>query len=130
MLTGRAVKQIDIPHEPGEWLRIRMLPGRKLEEAQEANSRLRIGYVREMGADILQALRGESRPAPEDAAAEPDLLDGWHVDTLVRAGIVGWSYEDKLTQQAIDDLDGQTRVWAAGEILSYSRPSEVQRKND
>jgi len=130
MLTGKAVKQIDIPHEPGEWIRIRMLPGRKLEEAQEASSRLRIGYVREMGADILQALRGESLPAPSENGTVSDPLDGWHVDTLVRAGIVGWSYEDKFSQQAIDDLDGQTRLWAAREILSYSRPSETERKND
>lgn len=129
MLTGKVVKQIDIPHEPGEWLKIRMLPGRKLEEAQEASSRLRIGYVREMGADILQALRGESSPAPEKDAV-PDPLDGWHVDTLVRAGIVGWSYEDKLTQLAIDELDSQTRLWAAREILAYSQPSEGERKND
>ncbi len=126
MLTGRIVKQVDIPHEPGEWLKLRLLPGKKLDEARELKQRQTLAGLREMGVDIWREFTAERGG---DSPATQDPLTYYDVDTLLRAGIVGWSYEEKVTPQAIEDLDAQTRRWAAETLLQMVEESAEARKN-
>jgi len=129
MLTSRIVKQVEIPGEPGEWLKLRMLPGKKLEEARETQTRRLLSTFRAMGAEGAEALaKFNAREAAEELAADP--LAEYDIDTLLRAGIIGWSYEEKLTPQAIEELDGRVRRWAAEQLISMSLPSEAEAKND
>lgn len=128
MLTSRIVRQVEIPSEPGEWLKLRMLPGKKLEEAREAQLMKLLTKVRAMGAEGVNAFK-EFNPqrAAEESRADP--LADYDIETLLRAGIIGWSYEEKLTPQAIEELDETVRRWAAEELLKMSIPTEADEKN-
>jgi hypothetical protein len=122
MLASRLTKRVVPEHEPDAWFEIRMLPGKKLDEAQRAHQRL---LLAEWG-DVIAKL--DALGSRSDAAA-PDALAGFDVDVLNRAGVVAWSYSDKPTAQEIEDLDDTTRRWLAREILEFSRPSGDARKN-
>lgn len=121
MLAGKITRQVNIPHEEGEWFRFRMLSGRQLEEASDQQQAKYMATVKGLGAEAFQALRSENADA-EKVEAEPNPLVLYDVNTLLRCGIVGWSYQDKLSPQAIGDLDDATRVWAAREILDLTLP--------
>ncbi len=128
MLTSRITKEVPIPHEPGEWLRIRRLPGKKLEEAREEKTRQALVRCRAMGGEAIKQLQETSREeATQTLAADPFAQHD--TDTLLRAGIIAWSYEEKPTPQNIEDLDEQTRQWAAREIFALSFVTEDDSKN-
>lgn len=130
MLTSRVTKQVDIPHEPGEWLTIRMLPGKKLDEAREERERAVFGKLRALGGEVLRETQGMSRREAREVL-EADPLEQYDIDVLLRAGIVGWSYEERFSPTVTEDLDEYTRRWAAEEILAFSRQTidEEARKN-
>ncbi len=128
MLTSKHTKQIEIPHEPGEWLKVRQLSGRALDEAREERSRRVLANARAMGAEVMLAFQDVERPASTEPA-EPDPLADYDVDTVLRCGIIAWSYQEKVKPETIADLDEQTRDWAAREILAMCQRSEADRKN-
>lgn len=128
MLTSRIVKEVPIPHENGEWMRLRMLPGKKLQEARDEQTYKQLMLFRKMGADGVEAIQKASRQDAE-AALKADPLSAYDIDVLLRAGIVAWSYDEKVTPQAIEELDETTRRWAAEELLKMSLPSEADTKN-
>jgi hypothetical protein len=115
------VKDVPIPHEEGEWLRLRMLGGKKLQEARDVNSDRALATFRKMGAEGIQAIQKMTRQ-DADAALKTDPLAEYDIDVLLRAGIVAWSYDEKVTPQAVEELDEATRKWAATEILKMSLP--------
>ncbi len=128
MLTSRITKTVPIPHEAGEFMKFRRLPGKKLEEAREVKANKSFAMFRAAGAEGIEAIR-QMRSEEAEEILKADPLGAYDVDTLLRAGIVGWSYDEKPTPQNIDDLDPETRKWAALEILALSECSEEQLKN-
>lgn len=134
MLTSKVKKRIDIPHEPGEWLEIRQLSGKALERAASAKAMQLMESFRALGGDVLRFLQDQEQRtsilAQGDAEAAQNPLVRYDIDTVLRCGIVGWSYDAKLTTETIEDLDPVTRDWAAKEILALSDRSEADRKND
>ena len=130
MLTGKIVKQVEIPHEPGEWMRFKMLSGKTLERSRE----VRFSRLAEMYSHVGKREREEVETEPEAEAeakveTPEERLAGHDVDTVLRAGIAAWSYPDRLTPQAIDELDDATRKWAAAKILTLTDENEADRKN-
>lgn len=87
----RSVRRLDIPHEPGEWIEVRLLNPRQMRlfKAQ---------------ASSAQELDGENRTETM----------GWELlASVCRECIVGWSYAERgipipVTQDNIDDLDAVT----------------------
>ena len=132
MLTARVVRpQVPIPHEPNEWLSLRMLSGTMLEEASDARQREIMGVARDLGAELWQALQNVDRPASNGSAngAEPDPLAGYNLQVLLEKGITAWSYDAELTPENIGDLDKDTREWAGKTILAIGKETEDDRKN-
>jgi hypothetical protein len=133
MLASKIKRHLPIPHEEGEWMELRAIGAKKLDEAADIRSRERIAALRAMGEEVLAAIGRMNSAEPTGGKDEPepesDPLDGYDVDTLLRAGITAWSYGAKLTPANIDDLDATTRKWAATEILALCRETEPERKN-
>jgi hypothetical protein len=125
MLCQGITKQVDLPHEPGQWIKVRLLGYAALTEAREARSLQAIRKAREMGAELMNSLPDR---APRENAAPPDPLNDYDMPTLLRAGIVEWSYDAKATRENIDSLDEKTARLVALALVPEAE-SEDDRKN-
>lgn len=122
-VTG-VTKWIEIPHEPGERLQIRMLTWEQLQQASEARTVALTRMVKALAEvrDLLPA-----RDTPAAGAGNADPLAGFDRGTLLASGLVGWSYDDGPANGA--ELDDVTAEFAARAILTYSRPGATDTKN-
>ena len=132
MLTKFDRRKAPIPHEPEEWLELRQLPWLILEAAKEAKLRHQVDIRRMVGKDIISELQDEAKdtvlaaPVPE---AEPDPTAQYDQAIVLKAGIVGWSYEEEFAPELIDDLDPATAEWAFKEILKPAHRTEAERED-
>ena len=113
MLAG-VTRKVEIPHEDGEWLELKTLSWRELEQARKARSNEVFANMRAMGSDILATLRDVKTDDVQQAAADP--VNEYDRATLLKSGIVGWSYESAFSPEKVDELDERTAAWAAAEI--------------
>ena len=134
MLIDNVPVQRDIPHEPGQWIEIRRLSWLMLDEAKKRQAATQREDMKALGAEFVAAImRGNQ---DEEARVRRRLREQeWDVSqfdtlTLLRKGLAGWSYQTDVNADSIGQLDPITAEWAAGEILSLSRPiSADERKN-
>lgn len=133
MLTGGHNERVDIPHEPGQWMTIRGLSWWQLKEAADVLAAEGRRQLRDYGPETLTALReARQRDDIPQAIREAmrDPLTDYDRATVLRYGIVGWSYSDdsgdELAARTVD-LDEDTAVWAAHEIIDRSRLSDEKR---
>lgn len=124
MLTSLIKKRLDIPNEEGSWVEIRMLSGKKLDEARAAKLQLIFEMARAMGTELGDRIAQQNRDTDDD---EADPLAAFDVDTVLRGGIVSWSYKERVTPENIGDLDEATRNWAAKEIVALTVETEKAR---
>ena len=118
-------KRAEIPHEPGEWMELRRLSWRQLEQASDAQSDAALQRIKKLGGDLIGALRGLAGDQEQNPAAKYDRA------VVLKSGIVNWSYNVPVTPENIDDLDKETADWAVEEILGMHAPrTEEERKND
>jgi hypothetical protein len=123
-LVTEVVKRVEIPHEPHEWIEFRKLSWRQLEQAGEAATNRSFERLKQMGGDLLTALRTAGEQQTADPLTQYDKL------VVLEHGVRAWSYEAKVETKSICALDEQTADWAFGEILELSKPrSEVDSKN-
>lgn len=116
-LTNRIVRRVDLPHEPGQWVEIRMPSLGILDRAREVRSRRAIEMV--AGIDLSQ-IKGASGERPARSGAEFDWL------TLLAGCITAWSYADPVSAENVGELDEVT-VSVLVEALLVA-PSEADRK--
>jgi len=129
MLTSLAKKRLDIPNEVGEWIEIRMLSGKQLDDARAAKVQTSLEMGKAMGAEVaavIDAARAQLAEQPVNTA-EPDPLDSLDAEIVLRSGIVSWSYKVRVTPANIDDLDEAMRTWAVREIIAHTVESESAR---
>lgn len=118
-------KRAEIPHEPGEWMELRRLSWRQLEQASDAQSDAALDRMKRLGGDLLKALRDTVSNQEQNPTAKYDQA------AVLKSGIVNWSYNVPVTPENIDDLDKETADWAVEEILGMHAPrTEEERKND
>lgn len=126
---------IPMPGDPEQWVRVRKLTGKQHEQAQEEH---RAEFVRgEKWASVFRAAmeQGPSASLVQSALADP--LTGYDRYTLVRLGLVAWSYpqsvkpvtvkstvegEPDLVVDAIEDLDDDAIEFIAREVLKLTKP--------
>lgn len=114
MLAGRKEKR-DIPHEAGEWFEFQTLSGKQMEEAQAIERDRTLKQMRDMGQDLIQAMQGRS-----GATETPAPVDFYDKETLVRYGVVSWSYPERCDDDNKALLDAATRLWAATAIVEMN----------
>jgi hypothetical protein len=104
----------EIPHEPGQWMRIRPLTYQEVTEARNEGSRKTL----ERSTALLQAIPAATLEQLKDKQSvrqAQDPQDEFDVPTVLRHAIIGWSYSEKdeePTVEDIDSLDVETAEWA------------------
>lgn len=109
LVTNISFREV-VPHDPDHWVEFRPLSGKQLRKAAR-NRRLNSAEeLRAYGGDLMRAMRDNGVTA-EQAAAVADPLNDYDADTMLEAGIIGWSYESPLKGN-IENLDEPTERWA------------------
>lgn len=132
-LVTNITKTITIPDEDQSVV-IKKLSHTQLKSAAKARQSEGVGFMREMGGELLKALKDEDNAKIEriQEAQEASLLN-YQRETLLRLGIISWTYEQPLGKdnEATDDLDEPTAKFLAKEIFDFSRPeTRAEAKND
>ena len=129
-------KTIDFPApDVGESVEIRKLSHRKLAEAAQKQQSQGIGFMRELGGELMQALRSEDTGKLDRIQRQQEAsVSNYDRDTILERGIVSWTLEpsidDKNRTDVIGELDEPTAAWLAEQIFDFSRPpSESEVKN-
>lgn len=123
-LVTEVTKRVDIPGEPEQWLQIRKLSWRKLEQASDVQTDVQFARIKRIGRDALAAVRSST----EGQQIDPNTA--YDQGEVLKLGIVAWSYDAPLTAENLDALDANTADWAFGEIMSLSKPrTEAETKN-
>ena len=115
LVTG-VTKQVEIPHEPNEWMVLRKLSWKQLEAASDVKTAAQLEQMKRLGGDLISAMQkaaGDRQQAPGDAYDRAVVLAG---------GIVQWSYEPAVSGETIYQLDEETAAWAFREILGLNAP--------
>ena len=131
MLTKNYQRQLDIPHEPEEWITIRMLSWQQLENAREQRNAQVMKSVKDLDLEAM-GLKPDpvtAQKAAETAAAAPDAVTNYDRLALLSAGVVEWSYDDEVSGDALLDLDEMTAKWLVNEIYALSRRSDAEVKD-
>ncbi len=123
-IVRQYVKQLDIPDEPGAWVKVRPLAWVEIQEATSKAYRESMQAAAELG-EIQQKILDTS-PEAKAAAQErfdSDPLARYDQLTVLLGGLVGWSYTDEdgqpleVSEENIKLLDPDTAYWAACEIV-------------
>jgi len=136
---------LDAPHT----ITIRKLTGKEVAEAQEAHaSGLNSGQARFWSLRFRRILES-GQPDADVLKALADPLTGFERFTMIRAGLLAWTYPESITPvpanaaaktpaiDAVADLDDEAVDFIATEILRLTKPglfltleaAEVERKN-
>jgi hypothetical protein len=136
-VTG-ITRDVNIPGEDHTVI-IRRLNHVQLKEASKARQSEGVGFMRELGGELLKALRDPSTNAEETQKKLKDIQDKQDSDvsnydraTLLRYGVVSWTYpippisiEKSGVSNGLDELDEPTAKFLASEIFEYSRPQNA-----
>ena len=133
-LVTNITKTLEVPGET-ETVVIRKLSHTQLKAAARARQSEGVGFMREMGGELLKALR-ESDTATVKRIQETQEADinNYDRDTLLKLGVVSWSYPLPPVVEGgpngLDQQDEPTAKWLAEQIFAYSRPeTKVEAKN-
>ena len=118
---------VKLPSDPGESAIIRKLSHRKLADAAAAQQREGIGFMREVGGELMKALRdADSDKIDRIQRAQEANLSNYHRDTLLEKGVVSWTLDPAITDsnrvEVLGELDEPTAAFLAQAIIEYSRP--------
>lgn len=120
-LVRNITKSVDIPGETGEAATIRKLNHKILKTAAKARQSEGVGFMREVGGELLKALKDEDEDKLKKIQDKQESnVNNYDRDILLKEGIVAWTYEGKLPQDT-DDLDENTAKFLAEQILEFSR---------
>jgi hypothetical protein len=134
---------IPCPFDAGQWVIVRKLTGRQIEAAQAAHAgAMADGGARTWAARFRRILERAATPDAEILQAIADPLTGYDRFALVRAGLVAWSYPQKIHVRAekgsdvllrkadqeardaiVDDLDDESIDFIATEVLRLTKPA-------
>ena len=120
-------RSVDLPNDDGESAVIRKLSHRKLAEASSKQQSQGIGFMRELGAELMKALKNEdSQKIDRLQKTQEASLSNYHRDTILEKGIVSWTLTpgigDTNRSEVIGELDEPTAAFLAEAIFTFSRP--------
>lgn len=128
-LVSNITKTVNIPNEDHSAV-ICKLSHTQLKAAAKARQSEGVGFMREMGGELLKALRdADTDKIKQIQEAQEANISNYDRDTLLKEGIVSWTYDAKLPK-GTDDLDEATAKFLAEAIFEYSRPeTKAEAKN-
>ena len=112
---------------PDGKITIRKLNHKKLREASKRQQSEGIGFMREVGPELMKALRSEDAAGVDRIQRTQEAaLSNYDRDTLLQMGIVSWTYQPQITDsnrvEIINDLDEPTAVAISEAVFHFSRP--------
>lgn len=154
-LVTNVTKMVEIPGEEDSAV-IRKLSHKQLKEAAKARQSEGVGFMREMGGELLKALRDDDRDKLKQMQETQEaMIDSYDRDTLLRKGIVSWTYPippvyerdqagnavpmngkkieppDEKLVDGVDQLDEPAAKFLAEQIFEFSRPqTKAESKKD
>ena len=108
---------LDIPDEAGERVQIRPLSGSELREAEMEKTKATFRMLRDAEVRNLMDLAN----AAEDEE-EPDPTGSYDHQTVVKYGLLDWTYDEDLNDESRYLLVASTQDWLVTEILRRSNP--------
>jgi hypothetical protein len=121
---------LEVPFDPPHTVTIRRLSGRHLAKAREASQTASIENLKRLGGAAFQrelsALGSDEDRARQLADFAADPLNAYDRYELMKRGIVAWSYEQPVSDEAIEDLSEEAVEYFAREILRLSKPRLFQ----
>lgn len=138
---------IDIPNEPGQWVKLRRLGRTRMRAAATAYLVGAVTRINDMGGPealkVLRSMKEDANPLKdtlkeETEKADADPLNSFDEDTLLNAGVESWSYTDAtgaiapVNAETLDQVSANTAKWMARTIVAFSRGEldEAARKKD
>jgi len=120
-------RSVDLPDDEGESAVIRKLSHRKLAEAATKQQSQGIGFMRELGAELMKALKNEdSQKIDRLQKTQEASLSNYHRDTILEKGVVSWTLTpgigDTNRTEVLGELDEPTAAFLAEQIFQFSRP--------
>jgi len=132
---------IDVPGMPGHTMSFRPLSGKRIRKARGAAA---AEYLEDVGAEAFKAFQPSEeerarimKQAEEEKKTDP--LSGFSDTILLRFGLVAWSGakfegveikgEPNDPDKAKDDLDEETREWAALQVARISNILEGEEQS-
>lgn len=125
-LRSGIVSRHEIPGEPGEWMDLRQLGWRDLDQARRARQDDSFDSLRKMGADLYDMIASRARNDGDTATV--DALASYDLGTVLALGVAAWSYDEPVTPENVGSLDPATAEWAARIIIGDDE-TEAARKN-
>ena len=112
---------------------IRKLTGREVEKAQAAHLAGFMGRSSRGWADAFQRTLASGTASAEDVKKLiADPLNGYDRATVLKAGIVSWTFGD-VTPAAVDDLDDEASDTIGRAVMALTKPAkeagDADRKN-
>lgn len=135
-LVTNITKEVTVPGEEVTVI-IRKLSHKQLSAAARARQSEGVGFMRELGGELLKALR-EADTATIDKMQETQeaVISNYDRNTLLRSGIASWGYSvppvaSKTGEEdGIDSLDEPTAKFLSEQIFAFSRPeTKAETKN-
>jgi hypothetical protein len=131
---------IPLPFDAPNWVQVRKLTGRELEQAAASGRDLFLGGNGRMFPALLRRALEHGATDPDVLHAIRDPLTGYDRYALVRFGLIAWSYPAPIVPRtfkeiveglakhggvfndAIDDLDDEAVDFIATEVLRLTKP--------
>lgn len=129
MALASATKEIQVPGEEITAV-IRRLNHTQLRAAAKARQSEGVGFMREMGGELIKALKDADTEKIKQIQNQQEAdISNYDRDTLLKEGIITWTYPVKLPQ-GTDELDEPTAKFFAEEIFNFSRTeTKAEAKN-
>jgi len=129
------VQKVEHPYEVGQWFEFRGLSWVQLADARSQASAEQREIIKDLGPEFLSQLGStdteESERAVKALEAQKYNASNYDTGTLLRAGVVSWSYCENgdgesvpVTDETLANLDEATAVWACETILEITKPPE------
>ena len=119
LINSQDTKRLEIPHEPGQWMEFRRLRRHELEEARRVSLRETMARAAELPAAVIESAR-QARLQQDSPPVEPSPRAAYDDDTLIKYGLVAWSYDAPCDDAYKADLDDETAEWAAQSIFEMN----------
>lgn len=128
-LVHNITKTVEIPGEEHSAL-IRKLSHKQLRQAAKVRQSEGVGFMKEMGGELLKALREEdTKTVKKITDTQEATISNYDRDTLLKEGISTWTYPAELPD-GTDFLDEPTAKFLAEQIFEFSRPENpTEAKN-
>lgn len=119
MIVGSRLEDLEIPHEPNNFIKVRELSGLELDDAQAISSRKSLRSIMDIDPDMLKALQ-DARTDTEPAAV-PDPKTAYDWEFVITHAIVDWHgpLYDGIVCNTVNKLllDKKTLEWIVGMII-------------